>query len=94
MQMGLKTQERKDIHAGLTKKQQKCLDIIKAAIEFSGIAPTLEEIRVEMGVPSRSEIFRLLELLADRGHIIRRHNMARSITLPPPEHCPHCGGKL
>lgn len=74
----------------LNEKQRACLDAISAHREKSGEMPTIEELRVALGVSSTSMVYRLLKSLEERRVIERRRYEPRAIVLTN-EKCPHCG---
>jgi SOS-response transcriptional repressor LexA len=78
---------------GLTPQQRACLDAIEAYNERSGTMPTLEELRVDLGLPGRSAVARLLAQLEDRGAIVRLRHRARAIFVVH-QACPHCGADV
>jgi repressor LexA len=78
---------------GLTPQQRACLDAIEAYNERSGTMPTLEELRVDLGMPSKTGVARLLEQLEDRGAIMRLRGRARAIFVVC-RNCPHCGADV
>lgn len=63
---------------GLTPLQSRTLDIIRRRCS-AGLAPSFDEIRVELGLASNSGVKRLLDALQERGHIRRLRQRARSI---------------
>jgi SOS-response transcriptional repressor LexA len=65
----------------LTKRQQQTLDFIASFQQQKpGAAPTLEEIRVGLGLASRGTSHRLLASLESAGQI-RRDNKSRSLEI-------------
>lgn len=78
-----------------TAKQDEVMRFVQATIDRTGTSPTLSEICAHLGLRSKSGAHRLLEGLASRGYIRRRHSSARAIevlhrvadALPT---CPHC----
>lgn len=65
---------------GLTPLQSRTLDIIRRRCS-AGLAPSFDEIRVELGLASNSGVKRLLDALQERGHIRRIPYRARAIEL-------------
>lgn len=75
------------LRAGLTRGQLYCLHVIEELIAANGYSPTLDEIRVEMDLHSKSGPHRLVAALEERGWIRRLPHRARSIAIlrdPPP----------
>lgn len=68
------------IQFGLTKRQREALDFIRAYSAERGVSPTFGEIASYMG-KGKSDIFRILTGLEERGAIRRMRNRARSIEL-------------
>lgn len=67
---------------GLTPNQKRLLDFLRAWMaETGGIAPTCEEIRLQMGYASKGQASRFLSQLEERGAIVRQPNKARAIAL-------------
>lgn len=75
---------RLDAPLGLTPRQQELLDFIRAEIHDRGSAPSYDEMCLGIGARSKSQIFRLLEHLQRRGHIVRMPGSARSIAVVTP----------
>jgi SOS-response transcriptional repressor LexA len=75
---------------GLTPRQRVCLNAIRAFQQQTGTMPSVEELRVVLGLSSKSAAARLLQRLAQRGAIRRVPGRARAITVQP-YLCPHCG---
>ena len=76
---------------GLTPRQRACLDAVRAFQAEHGMMPTLEELKVLLGLKSRSNVSGLLDRLVQRGAIKRIRGRARAIDLFA---CPHCGREL
>lgn len=79
---------------GLTEMQGRCLDVIRAGIAGAGRAPSFDEMKVALGINSKSGVKRLVDGLVERGAIVRLPGRARAIEIVGPKACPHCGGKL
>lgn len=75
---------------GLTARQKACLDAIKAHQARTGGMPSIEDLRIALGLASKSGVSRLLLRLEHRGAIKRIHGCARAIALKR-QRCPHCG---
>ena len=78
---------------GLTGRQRACLDAVAAHHKKTGTMPTVEELRVALGLASKSAAARLLLRLEHRGAIKRMHGCARAIAIKRMA-CPHCGKAL
>lgn len=61
----------------LTPKQNELLDYLKSC----EICPSFTEMRVALGLKSKSGVHRLIESLEERGFVRRMANRARSIEL-------------
>lgn len=70
-----------DLVASLTERQRACLAIIERAIDSTGVAPTVRELAVPLGLAGHSNVHRLLQGLAERGWIRLAHYRARAITI-------------
>ena len=78
---------------GLTKRQRVCLEAVKAFHARTGTMPSCEDLRLELGLSSRSAVSTLLGRLEHRGAIKRIHGCARAIAIKRPR-CPKCGHEL
>ena len=65
----------------LTKKQYQLLQILKKKIESCGYSPSFEEMKVSLGLKSKSGIHRLINGLEERGFIRRLPHRARSLEI-------------
>lgn len=63
---------------GLTPKQAQCLAVIER-LTVAGMSPTFEQIRVEMGLVTKSAVHRLVGRLVERGHLRRIKHRARAL---------------
>jgi SOS-response transcriptional repressor LexA len=63
---------------GLTPKQTLCLDVIKR-LTRDGMPPSFDEIQLALGLASKSNVHRLIHVLAERGAIEIAPNRARSM---------------
>ncbi len=63
----------------LTKKQKTLLIFINKKIRSSGISPSYEEMKVSLGLKSKSGIHRLITALEERGFIRRLAHKARAL---------------
>lgn len=66
----------------LTPREQACLDVL---VEYSrsGIGPTFDEIRIALGLSSKSGVARLVGQLERKGMIRRRYNRSCAIEVVP-----------
>lgn len=85
----------------LTERQLETLTFIARYIRARrGVAPTFEEIRVGVGLQSKSQAHCLVRSLQERGFLEAKPNLPRAIrVLSAPEDlnldtCPLCGGEL
>ena len=67
--------------AGLTSKQHELLNMMAAYQAQHGTTPSFEEMRLAMGLTSKSGIHRLISGLEERGAIQRLPNRSRAITI-------------
>ncbi len=65
----------------LTYKQKRVLDNIRLYIRAKGEPPTLEELSKNLGLRSIRTVVQYLEILENKGYIVRRKNMWRNIEL-------------
>jgi SOS-response transcriptional repressor LexA len=56
--------------------------------------PSVEDLRLALGLSSRAGALNLLRQLEERGHIARIPLRARAIRLLDARTCPHCGERL
>lgn len=64
----------------LTPVQRDCLDAIRA-LSKNGVAPSLDELRRHLGLASKSNVHRLIQLLMDRGLIQHTFGQPRSLRI-------------
>lgn len=64
---------------GLTNRQAKTLEFIKAEIAARGVAPRLEDIKQHLQLSSRGAVHAIMLALEQRGHIRRLPHQARAI---------------
>lgn len=69
----------------LTAKQKELLDYLKSCER----APSFDEMRVALGLRSKSGVHRLVEGLEERGYIRRALNRARAIEIVEDPHLPN-----
>lgn len=79
----------------MTREQRAILDLI-AELTVDDVSPSLDELRVGLGLRSKSNVQRLLVSLKDQGLIDWRVGRARSIRLiaDSPAYTPAALGKL
>lgn len=65
----------------LTKKQKEVYDFVKAYVDTSGIAPTIEEIRKKLKLKAVSTIHEHISSLREKGYLDKENNMPRGITV-------------
>ncbi|ETX26552.1 LexA family protein [Roseivivax isoporae] len=66
---------------GLTDRQRQALDFITGCLN-DGHCPSFDEISVALGYASRSGVFRVVEQLVARGHLVRLKARSRALALP------------
>lgn len=79
---------------GLTAPQRACLDAIEAYAARTRTMPSVENLRVTLGMSSKAGVFRLLRQLEDRGRIVRLPRRSRAIRVLSDPECPRCQGRL
>ncbi len=65
----------------LTAKQFKLLEYLKQSFKENSVSPSFEEMKLALGLKSKSGIHRLITALEERGFIKRLHNKARAINI-------------
>ncbi len=65
----------------MTPRQFELLSFLHERIETTGIPPTFREMANAVGLKSTSNIFRLLNGLAERGYVSRLYNRNRAIEI-------------
>lgn len=65
----------------LTKKQHELLLFIHSRLKKEGVPPSYEEMKVALGLHSKSGIHRLVNALEERGFLKRLPNRARAIEI-------------
>lgn len=65
----------------LTSKQLKLLNYLRKSFKNNKISPSFEEMKIALGLKSKSGIHRLVSALEERGFIKRLHNKARAIKI-------------
>lgn len=66
---------------GLTARQKQALDFIRAEIAANGVPPSYAEITSALGLSSKSNVARIIDVLTVRGYITMRRASGRSIAL-------------
>ena len=71
----------------LTKRQSDLLSFIEVYAVKHGCGPTYDEVRVALGLGSKSGVARLVDGLVERGRLRRMPNLARALEVvrPSPE---------
>ena len=65
----------------LTYKQQKVLGAIRDYVERQGESPTLADLRARLGFSSSRTVTQYLDILEEKGYLVRRHGFKRNIEL-------------
>ena len=65
----------------LSPKQQRVLETIKKQIVMAKESPTIEELRLALGLLSLRTVVQYLDVLERKGYIVRRKNLKRNIEL-------------
>ena len=65
----------------LTKKQNKLFNFLKDRIKKTNVSPSFEEMKIAMGLKSKSGIQRLIDGLVERGFIEKKNNKKRAINI-------------
>ena len=64
-----------------TKKQNKLFNFLKDKIKKTNVSPSFEEMKIAMGLKSKSGIQRLIDGLVERGFIEKKNNKKRAINI-------------
>ncbi|EJN04268.1 SOS response transcriptional repressor, RecA-mediated autopeptidase [Phyllobacterium sp. YR531] len=67
--------------AGITPRQREYLDAFQSFVDTNKYSPSYDEMKVALGLSSKSGIARLVDALEERGYLCRRPGEARSIQL-------------
>lgn len=70
--------------SGITPQQLRCFNYIDHFIRSNDHSPTLEEVKVGMGLRSKGNVVRLFHALRDRGWINFQDYTARSVSITRP----------
>ena len=65
----------------LTKKQSELYNFLKDKIKKTNVSPSFEEMKIAMGLKSKSGIQRLVNGLIERGFIEKENNKKRAINI-------------
>lgn len=68
----------------MTPHQRTLLDAIRR-LSAGGIAPTYDQLRLECGLSSKSEVHRMVDALCQAGYLARLPAKARSLVLTTPQ---------
>jgi repressor LexA len=71
--------------SGLTQRQRKVLEVIRAAVDNRGYPPSMREIGDAVGLTSPSSVAHQLATLERKGYIRRDPNRPRAIEVKAPE---------
>jgi len=63
----------------MTKRQKQCLDFILRFWEQNHYGPSYQEISEALGMSQRSGAYRMVNLLCERGVLVKRPGRARAI---------------
>jgi len=74
---------------GLTLRQRKVLEVIRAAVERRGYPPSVREIGEAVGLTSSSSVSHQLATLERKGFLRRDPNRPRAIEVMPPAAAAH-----
>ncbi len=74
-----------DLH-GLTPRQRRVLDVIRASVERRGYPPSVREIGEEVGLTSPSSVAHQLTMLERKGFLRRDPNRPRALEVRMPDH--------
>ena len=69
----------------LTKQQKKLFDFISEKNEKEGVCPSYQEMKDHMGIASKSGIFRIVDVLCEKGLLRKNKYMARSLVVCTPD---------
>ncbi|MGO3934731.1 LexA family protein [Rhodopseudomonas pseudopalustris] len=69
--------------AGLTPRMRDCLAAIEAYIAEQKCSPSIEDLRIQLGLSSKGRVSVIVQALQQRGHISFQPRLSRTITLTP-----------
>lgn len=65
----------------LTKRQKEALDFINDFQASSGYCPSYIEIAEGLGLKSKSNVYRIMQALIARGHVLQDKGQKRAISI-------------
>ncbi|WP_261570652.1 transcriptional repressor LexA [Frankia gtarii] len=71
--------------AGLTPRQRKVLEVIRAEVERRGYPPSVREIGEAVGLTSTSSVAHQLKVLEEKGYLRRDPNRPRAMEILSPD---------
>jgi repressor LexA len=74
--------------SGLTPRQRKVLEVIRASVERRGYPPSMREIGEAVGLTSTSSVSHQLATLERKGYLRRDPHRPRAVDVRPPEPAP------
>jgi repressor LexA len=74
--------------SGLTPRQRKVLEVIRASVEQRGYPPSMREIGEAVGLTSTSSVSHQLATLERKGYLRRDPHRPRAVDVRPPEPAP------
>jgi repressor LexA len=74
--------------SGLTARQRKVLEVIRASVDRRGYPPSMREIGEAVGLTSTSSVAHQLTALERKGFLRRDPNRPRAVDVRPPERPP------
>ena len=75
----------------LTQKQRRLFELIESGINDDGVCPSYEELRVMLGLSSKSSVHSMMNALENRGYIRRLRYKARAVEILKPSGTDHAG---
>ena len=88
------TDQNAQAQMGLTDRQRACFDAIEAHLANTRTMPSVEELRLALGLGAKTGVLRLLRQLEERGWIVRLPHRARAIRIAKGPCCARCGEQL
>ncbi len=82
--------------SGLTRRQQRVLEVIRESIELRGYPPSMREIGERVGLTSSSSVAHQLRTLEEKGYIKRDPHRPRALSVYDPDlgECDETGVEL
>jgi repressor LexA len=65
----------------MTQQQSRLLAFITSFIADKGYSPSYDDMRLALGLKSKSGIYALIDRLKERGHIKHTYGIARSVEI-------------